>query len=119
MTAEAAYHEMGEQTTLERIASLLTKISRQLDEIANPAPTADKLAIQDAATLVGLSVSYLRDLARSGQAPATKSGGKFVFDRKELLKWKEARLTAQTMTETQLQSTAALINLRNKSRKSK
>lgn len=86
-----------DKLTIEQLSSLIAfiiekinKLEGRLDQLTNSKPQTELLNINQAATLLNLSVSTIYSKVCKGELPVLKPGRKLHFDKSELLDYIKA-----------------------------
>lgn len=102
--------QMNQDDLRTEIKNCLRESIEEIRSIPIQNPPSDRIALNEACEITGLSRSLIYKMSMDGSIPKEKYGKRLVFSRKELSDWMELRTTrTQSLEETatkQLQKVA-------------
>ncbi len=88
------------------VAELIDRIANEVEERLHrdtpPAPLSDRITVDEAMTLTGLTRSSLYKLTMNNGIPFSKYGKRLVFSRKQLAEWIDKRTVPAGSAEREM-----------------
>jgi len=88
------------------VAELIDRIANEIEERLHrdtpPAPLSDRITVDEAMTLTGLTRSSLYKMTMTNNIPFSKYGKRLVFSRKQLQEWIDRRTVPADSAEREM-----------------
>lgn len=100
------------------VAELIDRIASEIEERMHrdtpPAPLPDRLTLEEAMTLTGLTRSSLYKLTMLNGIPFSKYGKRLIFSRRDLNEWIQNRTVPAMSAESEMAARMTLSTARKK-----
>lgn len=100
------------------VAELIDRIANEVEERFHrdtpPAPLSDRITVDEAMTLTGLTRSSLYKLTMTNGIPFSKYGKRLIFSRKDLNEWIRNRTVPAGRAEAEMSRRLAAVTSRKR-----
>jgi len=91
--------QLNQEDLRAEIKNCIRESIEEIRSIPTPTPSPDRITLNEACEITGLSRSLIYKMSMDGSIPKLKYGNRLVFSRKELEGWMEQRTTRKLSLE--------------------